>query len=417
MGSLSAERAAAPRRALLTCVLAALIGVTTGACVAGLVWLTEDRALGALTSLPGWLPALFGPVALLSTLAVTLFVTRATRPATAELYIETYHRPGARLPLRQLPGRLLAGCTTVAFGGSQGLESPSALLGAALGDVLGHARGVLGEQDRRALFVAGASAGIAAVFSSPGVGMLYGMEVPFRRDVDGRCLVPAAVAAAGAFAVRSALVGTADVVALHEKPHVDLRLAAGVLAVALASGLAARIFAALDETSRRLARRIRLSLRAAVAGAALAGLAVAAWRLTGRWITFGPGYVASGWLFSSPHPAGLLAVVLVVRTLGTLSCLYGGGGGGVFTSLALTGGFVGELVSRAFGRGDTALAVIGAACVLGAGYRIPLACMLLVAEAGGGVPFALLGFGAVALSQAFMGDASVSDAQHDTRAS
>jgi len=26
-------------------------------------------------------------------------------------------------------------------------------------------------------------AGIAAVFSSPGVGMLYGIEVPFRRDV------------------------------------------------------------------------------------------------------------------------------------------------------------------------------------------------------------------------------------------
>jgi CIC family chloride channel protein len=404
------------RRLAVTCALPALIGVVTGACVAGFAWLIEGHALGLLASLPGWFPALLSPLALLLTLGVTQFITRTSTPATAELYIETYHQPGARLPLRQLPGRLLAACTTVAFGGSQGLESPSALLGASFGDVLGHARGWLREDERRSLMVAGASAGIAAVFSSPGVGMLYGMEVPFRRDVDAPRLVPAAVAAACAYAVRVVLVGSSDVVALGGTPIVDLTLTAGALAVAIASGLAARIFAALHEGLRRLAQRGRPFWRAALAGLVLAGLAFLAWRLTGRWITFGPGYVASAWLFAAPHALMLLAAVLVVRTFGTLICVYGGGGGGVFTSLALTGAFVGEMVSRAFGRSDPALAVIGAACVLGAGYRIPLACMLFVAEAGGGVLFSLLGFGAVALSQTFMGEASVSDAQRDTRA-
>ena len=400
------------RRLAVTCAFPALIGAVTGACVAGLSWLIEGRALATLASLPDWVPALLCPLALLVTLAVTRFVTRAATPATAELYIETYHRPGARLPLRQLPGRVLAACTTVAFGGSQGLESPSALLGAACGDVLG-AR--LEEDERRCLLVAGASAGIAAVFSSPGVGMLYGMEVPFRRDVDARHLVPAAIAAACAYAVRAVLIGTSDVVALRGVPRVDLAFAGGALAVAIASGLAARTFAALDAGLRRLARLGTPLFRAALAGLVLAGLALAGWRLTGHWITFGPGYVASAWLFSAPHALAILGAALLVRSLGTLICTYGGGGGGVFTSLALTDAFVGEIVSRAFGRNDPAFAVIGAACVLGAGYRIPLACMLYVAEAGGGVPFSLIGFGAVALAQAFMGEASVSDAQHDTR--
>lgn len=404
------------RRVAVTCALPAAIGVVTGVCVAGFVWLIEGRALDVLASLPGGFPALLSPLALLVTLGVTRYVTRAAAPATAELYIESYHQPGASLPLRQLPGRLLAACTTIAFGGSQGLESPSALLGAALGEVSGRRGWRLTENERRSLLVAGAGAGIAAVFSSPGVGTLYGMEVPFRRDVDAPRLVPAAIAAVCAYAVRALLIGPADVVVLGQPPTVDLMFAAGALAVALASGLAARIFAALHAGLGRLARHSRPLLRATLAGLALAGLAYAGWKLTGRWITFGPGYVASAWLFSAPHALFLLFAALVVRTLGTLTCVYGGGGGGVFTSLALTGAFVGEMVSRAFGREDAAFAVIGAACVLGAGYRIPLACMLFVAEAGGSVMFSLVGFGAVALTQALMGEASVSDAQRDTRA-
>ncbi len=406
------------RRIAVACVLPALIGVVTGACVAGLSGVAEGLALGELASLPGWLPALFSPLALLVTLGVARFVTRVSKPATAELYIDTYHEAGARIPLRQLPGRILAACTTVGFGGSQGLESPSALLGAALGDVLGNRPSLrLAPDERRSLLVAGASAGIAAVFSSPGVGMLYGMEVPFRRDVDAPRLVPAAIAAACAYATRAHLVGPSHLVVLDVAPSIDLPFAAGALAVAIAAGIAARIFAEADQALKRLAHRGSALFRASVAGIALAGLAYAGWWLTERWITFGPGYVAAGWLFSAPHALGLLAGALVIRSLGTLVCVYGGGGGGVFTSLACTGAFVGEMVSRAVGRSDPAYALIGAACVLGAGYRIPLACVLYVAEAGGGVGFSLLGLGAVAVAQVLVGDASVSEAQRETRAS
>lgn len=404
------------RRIVASLFLPGVVGVATGAGVAVLSRLVEGVALTSLSRLPGFWPALFSPLALLVTFAVTRFVTRTATPATAELYIETYHTPGAALPLRQVPGRILAACTTVGFGGSQGLESPSALLGASLGQLLGPLRGfALGPEERRSLLVAGASAGIAAVFSSPGVGMLYGLEVPFRRDVDAPRLVPAAVAAGAAYATRVALVGPSHLVTLDAAPAVDLRFAAGALLVAVASGIAARAFVEAEIALRALAHRSAPLVRASLAGLVLAALAAAGFAVTGRWITFGPGYEAARWISESSPALAPLALALLVRTAGTLTCVYGGGGGGVFTSLACTGVFVGAGLAQVLGHGAPFFALLGGACVLGAAYHIPLATMLYVAESGGGVPFALLGLGAVAIAQTIVGDRSVSDAQHATR--
>jgi len=83
----------------------AAIGASTGACVAGASAAVEGFALARLATLPGALPAIFAPVALIATLLVSRYVTRAERPATSELYILTYHHPETRLPLEQVPGR------------------------------------------------------------------------------------------------------------------------------------------------------------------------------------------------------------------------------------------------------------------------------------------------------------------------
>ena len=308
----------------------AIIGGATGAFVAGASWLTEDRALAAIATLPGAWPAVFSPLALLATLAAVRWVTRTAVPSTSELYIVTYHAPGASLPLRQIPGRVLGAMATVSGGGSQGLESASAITGAAFGDILGRLMRVrIPDEERRSLMVAGASAGIAAVFSSPGVGTLYGIEIPFRRDIDARRLVPCAIAAASSFAVRDALAGARHLVVLEAVPITDGTFMAGVVLVGIACGLGARLFARVGEFLKDLGHRGTPLGRAAAAGAVLATLAVAGWALSGTWITFGPGYVAARWLEAGPHPIWLLLATLLVRTAGTLTCVYGGGGGGV----------------------------------------------------------------------------------------
>ncbi len=395
-------------------IMPAAIGVLTGACVAVISYLAEHVALGQLGLLPGYWPAAVSALALPLTWLATRFVTRATTPATSELYITTYHTPGGRLPLRQVPGRLLAAAATVGLGGAQGFESPSALIGAAWSQVL--SRWQASEVQRRGLLAAGASAGIAAVFSSPAVGALYGIEVPFKRDIDAPRLAPCAIAAVCAYLTRDAIIGTRHLVPLGGLPEIDATFVAAALCVALACGFGARLFAVAEDVLRRLGRSQERWQRAVIGGVALALLAAAGFHLAGAWITFGPGYIAAAWLTATPQPLGLIAAVLAVRAGANLICVYGAGGGGVFTSLACNGAFLGQLVAQACGRGEThQLALLGAACFLASGYRLPLACMLYVGEQSGSVELSIAALAAIALGQLLMGEASVSEAQAEQR--
>ncbi|MBM4247058.1 MAG: hypothetical protein FJ148_25235, partial [Deltaproteobacteria bacterium] len=255
---------------LVQLVVPAVIGTGTGACVAGASWLVEGQAVRELALLPGALPALPSLVALLATLLIVRFVTRVDRPATAEVYIEVFHHRGSRIALRELPGRVLAAAATVSGGGSQGLESPSALLGAALGQVLGDRLPRLGAYERRTWTIAGASAGIAAVFSSPAVGAMYGIEVPFRRDADLPRLVPAAVAAGASYLTRAALVGPSHLVVLSGVPRLDAGFALACALVAVGCGGGAWLFARATDLLRGLGRSAGAVPRAAIGGAALA---------------------------------------------------------------------------------------------------------------------------------------------------
>ena len=136
------------RTAVVRLVMPAVIGAFTGACVAVAGALVEGEALGWVAAQPGLIPVALVSLALLVTLAVSLGITRVAHPSTAELYIETYHDPAARIPIGQLPGRVLAAAATVGLGGAQGLESPSTLIGAGAGDVLG-ARALVAARSRR----------------------------------------------------------------------------------------------------------------------------------------------------------------------------------------------------------------------------------------------------------------------------
>lgn len=395
----------------------ALIGAATGACVAALVEGVEHRALRLLASLPGLTPALLAPLAFLLTFLASRYVTRADAPSTSELYIRTYHQPDGRIPLWQLPGRLLATIATVGLGGSQGFESTSAMIGAAWGDVIGRWKALaVSAETRRSLLASGASAGIAAVFSSPAVGALYGIEVPFKRDADTPRLVPCSVAAVCSYFTRDWLTGTERIVTEDRLPKLDATFLLGCLIVAVLCGLGARLFAWVEELIHTHGKSQPHWLRAVVAGVLLAGLAAAGFTLCGEWITFGSGYVATNWLTAEPRPLGLLGLALAIRAGGNLVSVYGKGGGGVFTSLACNGAFVGQMVAEALGCAETrGLALLGAVCFLGAGYRLPLACALFVLEATGSVAVGAVGLAALAVGQVLMGDASVSDAQADRR--
>ena len=319
------------------------------------------------------------------------------------------------MPLRQIPGRILAGGLTVGCGGAQGLESPSATMGAGLGVLFERVFGrPLVGSERGLLMKAGASAGIAAVFSSPGVGAVYGLEVPYRRGFDARPIVQATIAAVAAYLVRVMTIGAQPLV-----PYVDVDISLDgpliwtTLLLGLVCGVGARFFAFAANTARGVRHRLRPWLGAAIGSLVLAMLAYVAWRCTDTWVTLGPGHVMFDWAMGASRDVWLLLLILLLHAGATVVCVFGGGGGGVFTSLTATGAMVGCIAAVLIGRrpDDLFLPLVGGACLLSAAYRIPLAGMMLIIEWGSGLESALLGLVCVVIAQACMGDSTIAPAQ------
>jgi len=406
-----------PRRLLGLLLLPAVVGTATGLGVGAIGWTFEQRSLGFFTAIDSLWVCLVPLAALPLAVLAMRYVTGTTTPSTSELYIHAYHDPEKRLPLRQIPGRLLAGAATVSFGGAQGLESPSTILGAGIGSYLESlARRWLHPRDRGFLLTAGASAGIAAIFCSPGAGAMFGLEAPFRRGMDGRPIVQAAVAAVTSYFARVVLAGDRPLVPFATgKVEFDATLAAAGLLVALACGLGARLFTLGAEATRRLAKPFRPFTRAILGGGVLVPLAAVGFLLTDEWVTLGPGYVLAEWGLGAARPIELLLVAAVLHSLCTIICIFGGGGGGVFTSLATAGVIFGCVAASLLGHPEAVvLPLLGSACFLSAAYRIPLAGMMLVLEWGGGINLAILGIVGVAIAQACMAGSTIAPAQADS---
>ncbi len=398
---------------LASVVLPAAVGVTAGAAISAASWLFETRLLLSLTSLPGLWPALF--VLLVIPLSHVCFRRLATAfsPGTNELYIIGYHDPDQTLPVKQVPGRFAAGAVTAGFGGSQGMESASAFLGAGLGSLARTRLRIDWERyGKDVVMISGASAGIAAIFSSPLVGAAYGIEVPFRRGIDMRHVVPAVVGALCAYSMRLLIGGPNPIIPEVGDFSPDALLLLAVVLTAVACGLGARAFATIQAWLHQRTGGVPAMRRSVAISLALCGLALAGFLVAGQWVTYGAGYIASGWAFDSSQTAAAVLVVLLLHTSGTLLCLYGQAGGGVFTSLALTGALTGQVIATLLGvEAGFVLVAIGAACFLGSGYRLPVAAVLLVVEVSWQPLVIVAGIGAVLLAVSLMGQRTTATAQ------
>ncbi|MDQ1365303.1 MAG: chloride channel protein family, partial [Acidimicrobiaceae bacterium] len=131
----------------------------------------------------------------------------------------------------------------------------------------------------------------------------------------------------------------------------------------------------------------------------------------------GPGYQAIRWATDPTHGVLLVAGLLLIRTLAVPVALAGGGVGGLFIPLVVEGALVGRLCGSAFGQpGSSLFPVIGIAAFLGAGYRVPLAALMFVAESTGRPEFVVPGLIAAVAAQLLMGRASVSAYQQARQA-
>ena len=410
-----------PRRAFpAMMVLSIVTGALVGLLVAGFEQLTVEVLLKRLLDGPLWWQAAAPAVGLFAAVAILRFLGRGASPSTSDEYVRAFHERHPRLPLSQLPAKLLAGVATIGLGGSVGLEGPSVYAGATVGhSTQGLFSRWLRREEAKMLLTAGAAAGIAAVFKTPATGVIFALEAPYRDDVARRALLPALLASASGYLVYVAALGTDPVIDLgsHEGDLSIIHLGGGAL-LGLVAGLGGRGFAWLVRQAKGLEQQFPIGFRILVGGAILAGLVVATEAVFDQPLSLGPGVEATEWLQDDDHTLLLIGSLLAFRIVATLTTVGAGGTGGLFIPLAVQGVIVGSFVGQALGTADIGLyRTLGLAAFLGAGYRAPITAVMFVAESTGTSVFVVPALIAAAVSQLVAGSSSVASYQLDKRES
>jgi CIC family chloride channel protein len=385
----------------------------TGVGVALFDRIVVDALLEWTFGLSPWVLAFVPLGGLMLSAAALKWLGRGASPSSADLYLEAFHDPHRDLRLRELPARMLAAITTLGFGGAMGLEGPSLYLGAAIGTF---ARRRLprwaGTADRRFLLVAGAAAGVSAIFKAPATGAVFALEVPYQVDFARRMLLPSLIGSASSYLAFVAINGTAPLFPVEGTPPFSFVDLVGALALGLLAGLGARGFSMLLRFAKRVARRGHPLVRIISSGLALALLYGVGLALTDRPLVLGVGYSTIDWALATNPAVWLLLAVLVLRCLATTTTVAGSGVGGLFVPLVVAGALLGRAVGGIVGDFDSSLfLVIGVAAFLGAGYRVPLAAVTFVAEATGRPGFIVPGLLAAVAAELVMGRWSVTTYQ------
>lgn len=401
------------RRSREVVLLAAIIGVITGLFVRFfehvVVEVMSDRILhGSL-----WVGAVAPGVGLVLSAILLRTLGDGASAATTDEYLRAFHDPEYPIRPRAFAGRIAAAITTLGFAGPMGLEGPSMYGGAGLGAMIQRRlpksfRNI----DHRTLLVAGAAAGVAAIFKAPATGAIFALEVPFRDQMARRMLLPALVASASGYLVFVALSDIRPIFSFDAEraASFQLRDLAGAVLIGVCCAVGARMFSLLIRQAKAFTLRPIIP-RVILSSSVLVALFVASRFLTGESLTIGTGYNVIRWL-AVDHSVWLLLAILVLRCTATATTVAGGGVGGLFVPLVVGGALVGRAVGDLVNPLDPTLYVLlGIAAFLGAGYRVPLAAVVFVAEATGQPGFIVPALFAAVAAELVMGGQSITTFQ------
>lgn len=397
-------------------LMAGIAGVLTGAFVALFDTLIAEVMVDHLRELPPWVMAFLPGVGLVIARVSRRSISPGTSAATADEYIEAFHDGTHELRWRPFAARTVGAVATLGLGAPMGLEGMSVYAGATIGSNMQRRfPRLFRDADRRLLMVAGAAAGVAAIFKAPATGAVFAMEVPYQDDLARRMLLPALVAAATGYLTFVAVHGTVPLFPIDAAPDFSLRDLLGAVAVGALAGLCARVFAKMLRTAKTIALGDRPWLATLGAGVSLAAMFGLGRVLTGESLLFGAGYHVVEWAAQPGHSIPVLLGILGLRCIATSVTVAGGGVGGLFIPLVVAGALTGSVIGTAVNRFDlTLFIVIGVAAFLGAGYRVPLAAVMFVAETTGRPSFIVPGLLAAVAAELVMGPASVTAYQRRT---
>lgn len=394
-------------------LLAAVTGAITGLLVRFFEYFVTEVTFEWIIEGPLWLGAVAPGIGLVLSAILLRTLGNGASSATSDEYLRAFHDPEYPLRPRAFLGRMAAAVTTLGSGGAMGLEGPSLYGGSAIGAMIQRRLpAAFRGSDHRTLLVAGAAAGVAAIFKAPATGAIFALEVPFRDQMARRMLLPALVASASGYLSFVALSDTRPIFIFESDRTAafQYRDLAGAVLIGVGCAVGARAFSRLIRLAKGFTLR-PIGIRLVLSGSLLALLFVISRGLTGESLTLGTGYEVIVWL-GEEHALWLLAAVFLLRCLATATTLAGGGVGGLFIPLVVGGAIVGRAVGDIVNPLDPTLYVLlGVAAFLGAGYRVPLAAVMFVAETTGQPGFIVPALFAAVAAELVMGDQSITTFQ------
>jgi CIC family chloride channel protein len=397
--------------------LAAVTGAVTGLAVAGFEAVVNRAMLEHVLELPTPALAVLPAAGLVVAWLVLRTLGRGANPATSDEYIIAFHDPSKHFDPRRESAKVTAAAATLGSGGAMGFEGPSIYLGAVLGaSIQRRFHRLFSDADRRVLMVAGAAAGVAAIFKAPATGAVFAIEVPYREDVAQRSVLPALVASATSYLVYVAIYGTTPILSGHGRADLEARTILASLLVGVCAGLGARAFAHLLRFAKQARDRLAPVPRLLLGGGGIALLVLVGSLEFDADLLVGPGYNTIDWATHADRAAGFVLVLFLLRAVATSLTVEGGGAGGLFIPLVVLGSLLGSFLGDVTGvENASLLTLVGAAAFLGAGYRTPIAAVIFITEATASPGFVVPGLLATVLAQLLIGSQSVSEYQRSVR--
>jgi CIC family chloride channel protein len=295
--------------------------------------------------------------------------------------LEAYHFHGGYISAKDTLLDPFASAITIGVGGSAGFEGPSLLLGGGIGSLIAR-RFKVTPEEFKAFLLAGAAAGISAVFKAPLTGILFALEIPYKRDMARNAFIPATAASIGAYAVSISFLGVESLFPQAQAEEISLLLIGHSFAIGVLTAVVGYAFVAVLNFFKRRTSSLKLPKYGLPL---LGGLIIG---LTGLVLPQirGVGYPTIEVLANSPEslPLLLLVALAVGKILLTGVTLRMGGSGGLFTPTIFIGAAVGAIYCSIIpGLNSSSIVMASMAALLAATNKTLLTSVAFVAETSG----------------------------------
>jgi H+/Cl- antiporter ClcA len=272
----------------------------------------------------------------------------------------------------------LSSAISIGTGGPFGAEGPIIMTGGALGSLLAQTLN-MSSSERKTLLVAGAAAGMTAVFGTPVASILLAVEL-LLFEWKPRSFLPVAVSAIVADALRPFLMGGTPIFPYVGGVSISVWHVAAWALMGVIAGFSSGLLTALVYACEDLFEKLPLHW---MWWPALGGLVVGAGGLIEP-AALGVGYDNIRHLLVGDVALKAALLLLVVKVVIWSVALGSGTSGGVLAPLLIIGGAIGSVLAPWFPHADPGFwALVGMAAMMGGTMRAPLTSTLFAVELTG----------------------------------